>query len=230
MATEYAQDMMSNSHIKPQHLSVVKSTLLALNTLKLRMSLGLIMTALGVGICGHGVYLGAKAQLAQALLQKAWTQTVKTGTPHKPWSWLDAYPIAKLTMPRHNQSAIVLNTDSGQALAFGPALISGTARPDQAGLIAIAAHKNTHFKTLQYLRPGDKLVLQTQSGHTKYFIVSHSDIIDTRRAGLPLPPTENSLDFTARQTLVLVTCYPFDSISFNGPLRYIIYAKSVTPS
>ena len=139
---------------------------------------------------------------------------------------LDAHPIAKITFPDQDKSAIVLNTDSGQALAFGPGLVNN---PTNTQSLVIAAHKNTHFKPLKYLTPGDIIKLETLSDTTRYKI-SDQLIIDTRYERLKFEPAQRvQTDKTARK-LVLVTCYPFNAISFNGPLRYVVYAEAITSS
>jgi len=137
--------------------------------------LSLLICLVGASIFGDGLYTGGKAIVAQSLMERAWTKTAASGEVHLPWSWMDAYPAVRLSLG-DEKSHIVLNTDSGQALAFGPAIVSGTQGTDT---LAIAAHKNTQFKT------------------------------------------------TTPSRLALITCYPFDAVSFNGPMRYVVYAEKV---
>jgi len=146
-------------------------------------------------LLGNGLYMGGKAKLAQNLLDRAWTKTSMTGDVYLPWSWMDAHPVARLKIEGDERSHIVLNTDSGQALAFGPAVISGTENTD---LLGIAAHKNTQFQNLR------------------------TKIIDSRKDGLPI-----EVKAKTPSRLALVTCYPFDAVSFNGPMRYVVYAERV---
>jgi sortase A len=180
--------------------------------------LGLL--ALGLALLAKGLYIPVKAALAQQLIQSAWTQSLETGKPVLPWSWMDAYPIAELQLS-DSQSHIVLNTDSGQALAFGPGLVTGTSiAPDT--MTAIAAHKNTQFASLKNLEIGDIVSLKTKDGLTHHYKVKSHDIVDTRHEQVTKQETPS---------LLLVTCYPFDAVSFNGPMRYIVYADKIdTPN
>ena len=188
----------------------------------MRKALSLIAGLAGLYLFGHGAYMGAKAELSQVLLERAWAKIETTqATTALPWPWLDAQVIGRISVPRLEKSSIVLDTDSGQALAFGPTLIAQTARPGSQGTIGIAAHKNTHFSFIKDLKIGDKISLQHSAG-TQDYIIRTAAIIDSREAGL-------SVDTNARE-LALVTCYPFDSLSFNGPLRYIVYAEAVEGS
>jgi len=171
---------------------------------------------LGLGCLGQGLYMPSKALLAQHLIAKTWHETQETGVTNTPWSWMDAYPVAELTLP--NQDAhIVLNTDSGQALAFGPALMTNESF-NTDHMIAIAAHKNTQFGSLKNIKAGDVISLNHKTGEHRNFRVTKGRIIDTR--------TEALLD-QGPNSLALVTCYPFDAVSFNGPLRYVIFAERV---
>ena len=185
----------------------------------MRKTFSLLVGIIGLCLFGQGAYIGAKAALAQVLLERAWMK-IETGqvSTTTPWPWLDANVAARLEAPHLGKSAIVLDIDSGQALAFGPTLISGTARPGERGTIGLAAHKNTHFNFLKDLKSGDTLTLKHAEGAQDY-IVRQAEIIDIRDKGL-------TIDATASE-LALVTCYPFNSVSFNGPLRYIVYAEAV---
>ena len=178
--------------------------------------LSAIVFTLGFGFLVQGLYIPAKAVLAQHLIQRAWVKTIKTGDLTLPWAWMDAHPVARLTLP-NQKSYIVLNEDSGQALAFGPALVSGTSIEGNS-MTAIAAHKNTQFTSLKTIKIGDVISLQTIRNETVSYQVSHQAVIDTRRETL-LDQGEN--------TLALITCYPFNAVSFNGPLRYVVYAEKL---
>lgn len=178
--------------------------------------LGALIFTLGFGLFAQGLYIPAKALLAQQLIQRAWVKTVNTSQPTLPWAWMDAHPIARLTLP-NQKSYIVLNEDSGQALAFGPALVRGTSL-DGTSMTAIAAHKNTQFMSLKTIKTGDIISLQTADNQTFSYQVNHQAIIDTQSEAL--------LD-QGKNSLVLITCYPFNNISFNGPLRYVVYAEKL---
>ena len=118
----------------------------------MRKALSLIAGLAGLYLFGHGAYMGAKAELSQVLLERAWAKIETTqATTAVPWPWLDAQVIGRISVPRLEKSSIVLDTDSGQALAFGPTLIAQTARPGSQGTIGIAAHKNTHFSFIKDL-------------------------------------------------------------------------------
>jgi len=185
----------------------------------IKLNLSLVLVVLGLALFGNGLYIGSKALLAQNLMERAWTKTAYNGDMHLPWSWMDAHPVARLTLDGEKRSHIVLNTDSGQALAFGPAVISGTENTD---MLAIAAHKNTQFQNLKHLVAGETITLERAKGEVLTYHVTHSKILDSRLEGLTIEPHAKT-----PSRLALVTCYPFDAVSFNGPMRYVVYADLV---
>src|SRR5690606_26269675 len=60
-----------------------------------------ILLCLGFGTwqLGQAAYIKAKAELAQVLLERAWSKTLQDGKPHKAWAWADMWPIAKIEFP-----------------------------------------------------------------------------------------------------------------------------------
>ena len=186
----------------------------------LRRSFQIGFTLLGILCIAKGAYIPAKAALAQVLMERAWDKTQAaydiTGQPALPWASMDARPAARLHLPNQD-SHIVLSEDSGQALAFGPALMSGADLSPEK-MIAIAAHKNTQFQSLKTMKTGEIIKLETPASDIMNYRVERFDIIDSHTGGLPAQGPD---------TLALVTCYPFNQLSFNGPMRYVVYARKV---
>ena len=87
----------------------------------------------------------------------------------------------------------------------------------------IAGHRDTHFRALRNLRSGSPLQLQGRDGQWRRYQVRATRVVDSRVAMID---TRNLAD----GTLLLVTCYPFDSIDAGGPLRYVVEARLETPA
>jgi hypothetical protein len=98
-----------------------------------RLFVALILAAAGAILFGQGIYIHAKAILAQVLLERAFAETITTGRVVKPWPWADTWPQARITVKRIGASAIALAGSSGQALAFGPGHVERTADAANAG-------------------------------------------------------------------------------------------------
>ena len=167
---------------------------------------------------GKASWIHVKAQVAQVLLERAFTQSVATGSTVKAWQWADTWPVAKVKIARLGAESIVLNGSSGEALAFGPGWLAETPRPGERGTSVIAAHRDTHFRFLRDVRVGDTIeVTRTDSLRFSYRVTG-TRIADWDASGI---------DRHARGFhLVLSTCYPFDAIT-HGNQRYIVEAVMV---
>ena len=183
--------------------------------------LGICITLLaiaGAASFGGGAYMHVKAQLAQWLMHAAWTETRETGAPVRPWPWADTHPVARLIAPAQDADVLVLAGASGRTLAFGPGHLHGSALPGDAGNAVITAHRDTHFRFLRAINPGDELVVERAGGGTRHFRIRGAYVTDYRDLRLPRD--------TSVPTLTLVTCYPFDALNPGGPLRYVVVAEA----
>lgn len=180
-----------------------------------RPASALFLLLLGTLLSGQGVYIHAKALLAQILLERAFAQTIMTGRDTKPWSWADTFPVARITVPRLNASAIALAGSSGQALAFGPGHVERSAEPGERGLAVFSAHRDTHFRFLKDIAIGDEILLTRRDGRTFRYRADRATIVRFDATGLD-PLSEET-------ALVLSTCWPFDAVT-QGPLRYVLHA------
>lgn len=178
---------------------------------------GLLLAGLAQGVEGGWILL--KASLAQVLLDRAWADTLATGAPVRPWPWADTWPVALLNVPSQGLQRWVLAGDSGNALAFGPGHATASAELGSSGLAVIGGHRDTHFAFLRNLAPGAELQLQLPNGHWRTYRAASAEVVDASEESLPVS--------TGVERLLLVTCYPFDALQANGPLRYVVQALPV---
>jgi sortase A len=171
----------------------------------------------GIGLLGRGVWIPAKARLAQHLLEHAFAADPADAAPRRPWPWADFAPVARLRAPRLRATAIVVSSATGAALAFGPGHLAGTAAPGERGNIVIAGHRDTHFRFLRDLRPGDRLELETRAGAAAAYRVSLARVAHESETYL--------LGDRGRPVLTLVTCWPFDAAVPGGPWRFVVVAE-----
>jgi sortase A len=175
-----------------------------------------LVVVVGLALCGQGLWIPAKAAMAQVLLEQAFARSVATGKPVKPWPWADTWPVARLTFPRLHRSVIVLDGASGQALAFGPGHVAGTPDAGDRGVAVYAAHRDTHFALLGQVRPGDEIQVQRMDGRRVRFRMAAAQIVRWDASGVaPHAPG---------RALALATCWPLDAKT-HGPLRYLVWAK-----
>ena len=173
-----------------------------------------LLFLIGAWSTGQGAWTYMKAELAQYLLERAWTKTMREDQHVAPWPWADTWPVARMIVPKHGIDLIVLAGSSGRTLAFGPGHVSGSALPGTQGTTILNGHRDTHFKTLEHLRPDDHIFLELPNGKHKQFTIDEIKIVDSSRAKIFHD------DSTSR--LVLITCYPFNAITPGGPMRYVV--------
>ena len=179
-----------------------------------------LLASTGLALIGNGLWIKAKAELAQLLLNQAFDRARRnsdiTLAESKPWSWADIQPIARLNVPRLNQTSIVLNNTSGEALAFGPGHIANTPMPGEYGTSVLAAHRDTHFSWIRHLQSGDRLEIERTDGSQFAFKVKRSWIAHFDNSGINA--------HSQGRFIALSTCYPFDQQT-PGPLRYVVEAE-----
>ncbi|MDP9115158.1 MAG: class D sortase [Acidobacteriota bacterium] len=131
--------------------------------------------------------------------------------------------VGRIDIPRLDLSVIVFEGTSDDTLARGAGHLRGTAAPGESGNVALAAHRDTFFRGLRDIRPGDHISVKTPTGNYAYSVDSTAVVPPTQTE--VLRPTEDA-------TLTLITCYPFNYIG-NAPERFIVRAhglKSVEQS
>ena len=163
------------------------------------------------------IWIPAKAELAQHLLESAWLRTLEGEPNAKPWPWADTRAIAILEVPRLGLREIVLEGSSGRNLAFGPTLINNS-QLDQTTDRILSGHRDTHFSFLKHLQAGDLLRLRTATD-TQYYRVSWQEAVDSRQQQLVI---DDNIE-----RLTLLTCFPFDALTAGGPLRWVVTALPV---
>jgi len=184
--------------------------------------IALLILVVGLSFLVSGSWIQIKAVIAQALLERSWQQTLISGNPVQPWSWADHWPVAQLKFPKAKSELIVLSGDSGSSLAFAPGWNTKSAKSGEQGVTVISGHRDTHFKILKNTEIGDLIEVVSTKGETVNYQVKTIEVIDSRVATID---TEQS-----GQTLMLVTCYPFDAVVAGGPLRYVVTADVIKKS
>ena len=182
------------------------------------LSTGLLIA--GLGLFGHGVYMQAKAWLAQVLIEQAWQEALKSPSAKvKPWFYADSFVTAQLNWPKHNKTLTVLAGASGRNLAFAPSQflpageLGGKAHGNPKGAL-IAGHNDTHFAFLQHAKVGETFTLQLQSAEIQVYKVTGIEVIH-----------QSQHEFLKKSGLYLLTCYPFDSLAAGTDLRLLVSAE-----
>ena len=125
---------------------------------------------------------------------------------------------ARLGIPRIGLDVVVLDGVAESSLRRGAGHIPGTAAPGVAGNMGIAAHRDTFFRPLRDIRKGDLIQLSTLYGQDSYRVVWTAVV---------KPTFVQALSPTAKRSLTLITCFPFDYVG-NAPKRFIVRAERIS--
>jgi sortase A len=189
---------------------------------------GLVLLAVYAGMRAHSVLASRMALRAFA---QGGARAVPSSSPPAPvdfslWSEkrIAAFkeslhlrsdaPLAVLRIPVIHLEVPVFEGADDWTLNRGVGRIAGTARPDEAGNIGIAGHRDGFFRGLKDVKLGDSIELATGKGSATYLV----DSIQIVR-----PEDVQVLRARAEPTLTLATCYPFYYVG-DAPQRYIIQA------
>lgn len=181
-----------------------------------------LLFAVGVMSLGYYGYVHAETYLYQRVENRELNAIINSRAhvaedgvraPRRP------YPAAGSTMgrveiPRLGVSAIVRAGSDARTLSLAVGHVPGTALPGAPGNVGIAGHRDTFFRRLEDIRPGDAIVLTMPDG-TFTYEVERTLIVD--------PTDVWVLDPTASPYLTLVTCYPFTFLG-SAPERFIVRA------
>ena len=184
-----------------------------------RRGVSILLVALSLLAFGRGGWIWAKAHLANYLIEGAWQHTLATGEQAKPWRWADTWPVARLQLGE--ESHLVLQGVSGQAMAFGPGLMDNSEPVLQTNNVIIAGHRDTHFAGLRHTKIGDVIGLETPRG-TRHFRVAQRSVVEETAGYI--------LEQGGPQRLTLITCYPFDGLSGQATQRWVVTAYPIDPS
>jgi sortase A len=123
--------------------------------------------------------------------------------------------VGKLEIPRIGISVMVLQGLEEDTLILGAGHVPGTPLPGAEGNVAIAGHRDTFFRKLEGIQPGDSIQVATLR-RTYEYVVNSTEIVD--------PEDTQVMESRARPELTLITCYPFYFVG-AAPKRFIVHAR-----
>ncbi len=123
--------------------------------------------------------------------------------------------LGRVDIPRLELSAMVAEGATSHVLRLAVGHVPGTALPWESGNVALVAHRDTFFRRLGELRPGD-IVRMTVPGAEYKYRVTFTDIVTPDQTWVVQP--------SSGETLTLITCYPFHFVG-SAPRRFVARAR-----
>src|SRR5437764_1175385 len=170
-----------------------------------------------VAISSLGLYGTVRIAAAreQAALSRELTTAYHAAAPVTPTAALAPRAlVGRVEIRRLRLSAVAREGVDESTLALAIGHVPGTALPGAPGNAAFAAHRDTFFRPLKHVRPGDQIVVTTKAAAFRY-AVTETRVVE--------PGDVAVLDPTVHATLTLITCYPFEFIG-SAPKRFVVRA------
>jgi LPXTG-site transpeptidase (sortase) family protein len=173
----------------------------------------LVGGVLALVYCGYVV----SAAYSYQAIQRAQFESAGKTAEHVPA--IEGNAIGEMEVPRLGLNAVFVQGDSPKILRRAVGHISETALPGEAGNVVLTAHRDTFFRPLRHIRPGDTIELETLDGEFGYQ-VDFTEVV--------APSDVAVLQASGENTLTLVTCFPFYFVG-PAPKRFIVRAHQVGP-
>ncbi|MFI5059511.1 MAG: class D sortase [Candidatus Acidiferrales bacterium] len=170
----------------------------------------------GVLAAGYAAYIIADSKAYQAVELRKFNHSVPLAEPHLP---IIGEVIGQIEIPAVAIKAVILHGDSPELLRRGVGHLPETPMPGEWGNVALAGHRDTFFRPLRQLRPGEVITVRTIRGVFQYRVESIR-VVSPKDIGV--------LASSSRRELTLVTCFPFHYVG-AAPNRFIVRAFEVKP-
>ena len=125
--------------------------------------------------------------------------------------------LIRVSIPKIDLDAIVVEGTSRKQLLVGPGHMTETALPGASGNAVITAHRDTFFRHIYELNKGDEILVR-RAGELLKFEVTGKKIVD--------PSDMSVIRNTSEPRLTLITCYPTYFIG-PAPERLVVFSKLV---
>jgi sortase A len=180
-----------------------------------------MMGTLTLGYC-VAVFLEAKFYQAREERDFARELRLKEGNKAAPVDSIAAVAkpdkhgvVGRLEIPRLGLSVMVVEGVDDSDLKRAVGHIPRTALPWESGNVGIAGHRDTFFRPLRSIQRDDTITVTTLQGAYRYRVVSTNVVT----------PNDIQVLYSAgRESLTLVTCFPFEYIG-SAPKRFIVRAE-----
>lgn len=175
----------------------------------------------GMAVVGCAAYVVATTKAYQAIEVRAIEDRKTLSRPKRDRVIpIEGSVIGEIEVPRLRLKAVIAQGDSPAILRRAVGHMPDTPLPGEVGNVALAGHRDSLFRPLRNIHPGDTITLQTFDG--KFFYRVQSTAV--------VPPTDvRVLQESGGRELTLITCFPFDFIG-PAPNRFVVRARETGQS
>ena len=167
------------------------------------------------GLLGYCGFVLADTWMFQRQERLQFDVLTKNSPASPSWPVPSGGLIGRIEIARLGVSTILVEGTSQATLRRAVGHIAGTALPGTPGNVGVSGHRDTFFRPLRKIHQNDIITLTTLNGQFNYRVVS-TRIVD--------PAEISVLDPGEKESLTLVTCYPFYFVG-PAPDRFIVRAE-----
>lgn len=173
----------------------------------------------GVAVLGYAAFEYGTMLLEQRHLQALWRAQQRPGpaVSHRTIAFRgDSF--VRISIPSIQFSAVVVEGTDFYSLLIAPGHLPGTPQPGEAGNAVISGHRDTFFRNIVGLNPGDHILVE-RDGRTFTYVVDGFRIVKPTDISVIAPTNDNRL--------TLITCNP---ANYPGPApqRLVVISKLIS--
>lgn len=167
---------------------------------------------------GTAVYADITHRYRSSAFDAYRAATAPVGTTERAADLRKGDTMGRLEIPRIGISVMILHGTEEATLTLGAGHVPGTPSPGGDGNLVVAAHRDTFFRPLEGIRPGDRIRIVT-ARQTYEYVVESTETVD--------PEDTQVMESRGKQELTLITCYPFYFVG-SAPKRFIVHASPLS--
>ncbi|WP_025820376.1 class D sortase [Shewanella marina] len=126
--------------------------------------------------------------------------------------------LGLLSIPKIDLSVAIFDGVDEAELNKGVGRVLKNSNLDGHNNLSLAGHRDSFFRKLGHLKIGDTIQVTDIDGNQYQFAVSQTWIVNPEHVEILKP--------TGKQSITLITCYPFYFVG-NAPERYIVRADLI---
>jgi sortase A len=177
------------------------------------------MLSAGIAILSYTGFQYGAMLFEQRRLEARWLQQQRIAPigDQRTRAALHQIGLTRISIPSVNFGAVVVEGTDLYSMMIGPGHLIGTAEPGEPGNAVVIAHRDTFFRKLTNLNPGDQILI-ARDGQVFTYAVEGLKIVKANDRSVAAPTGDNRL--------TLITC---DPAYYPGPApqRLIVVSKLV---
>jgi LPXTG-site transpeptidase (sortase) family protein len=176
-----------------------------------------LLLSSGIAILGYAAFQYGAMLFEQRRLEARWLEQQRILQPDDSRSRiaLSSTELTRISIPSIQFAAVIVEGTDESSLLIGPGHLAGTAEPGEPGNAVVSGHRDTFFRNIIHLAPGDPILIERR-GRIFTYLVENIRIVKPNDRSVAEPSGDNRL--------TLITCDPA-YYPGSAPQRLVIVSK-----